>query len=194
MRTGRPHRVARTVLVLLMLAAWSGTVASAPQPVSASCVQPSSPADSVATGRIVFVGTVLEVANDGRWARVGVDERWRGADALPAEVQVHGGPGPGTVTSTDRAYLQAPYLFVVEEGPGYLADNACSGTVPWTDDLAALRPEGVTPAGAAAGGEEMPFGGRDMIPIGALVLALLIAVVAYVLVLRGRARPPDWMR
>lgn len=194
MRPSRPPRVPQALLVLLMLVGWSGITATAPQPVSASCVQPSTPADSVLTGRIVFVGTVLEVANDGRWARVGVDERWTGADALPAEVQVHGGPGPGTATSTDRAFLPGPYLFVVEDGPGYLADNACSGTVPWTDDLAELRPEGVTPAGAAAGGEEPPFGGRDMIPIGALVLALLIAVAAYLLILRGRARPPDWMR
>ncbi len=188
------HRFPGLLLAtVLAITAWFG-VAAGPSPVVASCAQQLSPADAVALGQIVFVGTVGLTENDGRWAQVKVEERWKGADDLPENVVVHGGPEPGVATSVDRAYLPGRYLFVVEQGAGYLADNICSGTTPWTDDLARFRP-GSNQAGETPTGQgDAPLDIPEVTPAIALLLALVIAVLAYLLVLRARKRPPDWMR
>jgi len=184
----------RLLATVLSAAAWLGMLGAAPTPVAASCAAPSSPADAARFGEIVFVGSVTELANEGRWVKVKVEERWRGASDLPDQVEVRGGPEPGTGTDIDRSFLAGRYLFVVEQGAGYLADNSCSGTTPWTDDLARIRPgsnqAGETPAGQGDAQFEIP----EVTPAIALLLALVIAVLAYLLVLRARKRPPDWMR
>jgi hypothetical protein len=182
----------RLLATVLSAAAWLGMLGAAPTPVAASCAAPSSPADAARFGEIVFVGSVTELANEGRWVKVKVEERWRGASDLPDQVEVRGGPEPGTGTDIDRSFLAGRYLFVVEQGPGYLLDNQCSGTILWYDTLADLRPSGVKPAFTASGEESPP--GQDILPVVALFLAAGIALVAYILILRSRARPPDWMR
>ena len=177
---------------LLVAMAWLGFVGRSPSSVASSCVEPSSPADAVMFGRVVFVGTTLKLQNLDRWATVRVDERWRGADQLPDVVEVHGGAGSDFATLSDRSYAPGRYLFVVEHGNGFLVDNACSGTVAWNDGLASFRPSGVEPAPVA--GQGGPFSNPDLVPVAALLVALLIAVVSYLLILRSRNRPPDWMR
>jgi hypothetical protein len=166
----------------------------APAALSA-CASPPAIEDAVRTGEIVFVGTVTFVENGDRWAVVNVDERWRGADSLPESVQVHGGLEPGTVLGTDRSYELGRYLFVVTDAGDHLADSACSGTRLWTGDLARLRPNGV--AAVAPGPGDSPFDmlvSGDVLVVVALVGALLVAIVAYILILRRRQRPPDWRR
>jgi hypothetical protein len=182
----------RLIAIALSLAALLGAAAGAPVPVAASCAAPSAPADAVRFGEIVFVGTVTDLENGGRWVKVKVEERWRGAGDLPDEVEVHGGPEPGTATDIDRSFLNGRYLFVVEKGPGYLLDNQCSGTLLWYDALADLRPSGVRAAFSAGG--DQPATGPDVLPVVALFLFAGIALVAYVLILRSRGRAPDWMR
>lgn len=162
---------------------------------SASCATTPSIDDAVLLGDVVFVGTVLRTDNLGRWASVRVEERWRGARDLPDTVEVHGGPEPGTSTAIDRTYTPGRYLFVVSNGPGYLEDNICTATTSWTAALASLRPIDVSPAPDVVSGTAVSELDMDrVLPVAALGVALLIAVVAYVVIVRARRRPPDWFR
>jgi hypothetical protein len=168
----------------------------APAVVRASCVPPPPLDEAILSGEVVFVGTVTGLESEDRWATVVVEERWNGAGDLPGTVQVRGGPEPGAATSLDRTYADGTrYLFFTTRGTGFLEDNACSSTQPWTDELAQHRPPGVSPAPAVEAGE--PVGGLDtgdVVVVAGLVLALLVAIVAYLLILRARQRPPDWIR
>ena len=103
--------------------------------------------------------------------------------------------GGCTATTTDRTYLPGRYLFVVENQGGVLADDACSGTRAWTEELSPLRPAGVTPAAAELPTD--PLGSVNpgqLAAVAGLLVALLVAIVAYLYVLRARRRPPDWIR
>jgi hypothetical protein len=160
-----------------------------------SCVGQPSLEEGLAQARVVFVGTVAFLENSNRWAIVNVEERWQGADELGASVEVRGAGDPGTSTTIDRSYEPRRYLFAVEKGAGYLVDNACSATTLWTDALARLRPDGVEAApGLAVASPIDDVDMRVLLPVAGLVGALLVAIVAYVIVLRARRRPPDWHR
>ena len=191
------HRAARglaAIVVPLLLAV--GLVVVGPSAALASCATaPRSAEDAVLFGDVVFVGTVLRTENDGRWPTVRVEERWKGARDLADTVVVRGGPEPGTATSIDRTFLPGRYLFVVTAPDGILTDDACSGTRPWTEDLAVLRPPGVSPATVELPTD--PLGSINMSDVAAvagLLVFLLVAIVAYLYVLRARRRPPDWHR
>lgn len=163
--------------------------------VDASCATTPKIEDAVVLGDIVFVGTVLRTENGGRWATVRVEERWRGARDLADTIEVHGGPEGGSATSVERTFATSRYLFVVTNGPGYLVDNECTATTPWTSDLARLRPIDVSAAPDVVSGAQVTEIDWDrLLPAAALVGALVIAVIAYVVILRARRRPPDWMR
>lgn len=129
----------RTVLWLPLVTAVLGAVAQAPAAL-ASCAQPE-PLDAVIAGSdVVLVGTVTALTNNDRWVKVQVEEIWKGGP-LPAIVEVHGGPGDAnTFSSVDRTYVPGRYLFTVFRDGTNLADNACSGTTEWNEDLAAFRP------------------------------------------------------
>jgi hypothetical protein len=163
--------------------------------VSASCATTPRIEEAVQLGDVVFVGTVLRTENNGRWASVRVEERWRGARDLGDTVDVHGGPEAGSATAIDRLFATSRYLFVVSRGPGYLVDNECTATTQWTADLARLRPLDVSPAPDVVAGTKVTELDLDrLMPLVALVAALIIAVIAYLLILRARRRPPDWVR
>lgn len=176
------------VALLPVLAGWLG----GPETALGSCGRLATPEEALRTSSIVFVGTVVQGRNDGRWVLVRVEERWRGARDLPELVEVRGGPDPGLATSVDRSYVPGRYLFAVEPGPGHLLDNACSATSRWKEDLAPLRPSGVEPWSLSE--EEAGAEPVDLRPVLALAAALVIAVTAYGFILRGRNRPPDWVR
>ena len=191
----RDRTVARrlgSLLVALLLALGPGSAAT---PALASCAPPRPIEESILQADAVLVGTVTHLENGGRWAVVKVEERWRGAEALPDTIEVRGGPEQGTSTSVDRVFTGERYLLFLTKSPGYFADNACSATTVWTDDLAAFRPSGVAPApGIAANPPMGPLDLTVVLPLAALIGALAIALVSYLLILRSRARPPDWMR
>lgn len=173
----------------------AGLAGLAVAPASASCATTPSIEDAVLLGEVVFVGTVVRTENSGRWATVRVEERWRGARDLGDTVEVRGGPEAGTATSIDRIFALSRYLFIVSNGPGHLIDNQCTATTPWTSDLSRLRPLDVSPAPDVASGAPVTELDMDrLLPTLALVGALVIAVVAYVFILRARRRPPDWFR
>ena len=170
------------------------SVGSVAGPAAAACT-PNPPIEiGLATAEVAFVGTVTSARNDNRWVTVRVEERWRGTQ-LPDVVEVRGGAEPGTATSTDRAYAPGRYLFVVGTGPaGVLVDSSCSLTTPWTDDLARLRPPNVQPNLTGGPGEAPTITFATVAPLAALVLALVIAVIAYLTIVRARKRPPTWVR
>jgi hypothetical protein len=124
---------------------------------------------------------------------VRVEERWRGPN-LPEIVQVRGGPEPGTASGEDRTYVVGRYLFVVQNGPGYLIDDACTATTPWTDALARMRPPTVQPNLTGGAGETPAVTLTTLVPVVALAVALVIATLSYLLIVRARRRPPEWMR
>jgi hypothetical protein len=195
--TGVLARAVAAALVVASLAVLGGApVAPGGGPaVLAACATVPSLKAAVAEGDVVFVGTVLHLDNQDRWATVRVEERWSGARDLPETVVVHGGPDPGTATGQDRTYLKDRYLFDATGGPEVLQDDACSATTRWTDDLAASRPAGVTPDPDVVNDVRVSeFELDTFLPIVALAGALVVAVVAYLGVLRGRQRPPDWRR
>jgi hypothetical protein len=171
-------------------------VLAVPSAALAACSTAPQPAeDAVFFADVVFVGTVLRTENEGRWPTVRVEERWKGADGLADTIVVRGGPEPGTATTTDRTYLPGRYLFVVDNQGGVLVDSACTGTQAWTDALAPLRPATVTPAAVELPTD--PLGSIDpgqVAAVAGLLVALLVAIVAYLYVLRARRRPPDWLR
>lgn len=180
------------LLLALIASVWPAAGAPA---ALASCATTPSLDDALLFGDVVFVGSVVGLDNGSRWATVSVEERWRGAADLPDTVSVHGGPGPGEATTLDRVYLKTRYLFVVTRGDGFLVDDICSATRAWTADLASYRPAGVSPAAAVVAGTQVTVIDPGAVAlVAALVLALLVAIVAYLVILRARRRPPDWYR
>lgn len=162
---------------------------------AAACLPPADLGVAIASGEVVLVGVVDAVENNGRWATVRVEERWHGAEAVGGTVRVRGGPEPGTATSSDRTFAAGVrYLFVAGAGNGFLVDNLCTVTQPWSPDLAQYRPRGVDPVAdrpPAAPAFSLP---PDLVPVIALFAALAVAVAAYRVILVSRRRPPDWMR
>ncbi len=192
MTSGAATRTAGSLLVALLLVFATGP---AVDPVLASCAPPRPIEESLLLADVVVVGMVTQVENSGRWITVKVEERWRGPASMPTTIRVRGGPEPGAATSVDRVFVQARYLLFLTGGPESFLDNACSATAVWTDDLAALRPSGVSPAPDVV--TDAPLGlldQVDLLPVVALLGALAIALVSYGLILRGRRRPPDWVR
>ena len=141
------------------------------------------------------MGTVVRLENDNRWVKVLVEERWQNADGLPDTVDVRGGPEAG-ISSLDGPCLhEGRYLFDVTNFGPYLEDTSCTATTAWSDDLARYRPSNVAEApGSSSGSPLDAVSSSDLVLAAGLVLALLVAVVTYILILRRRKRPPDWMR
>ncbi|HET7830710.1 MAG TPA: hypothetical protein VFL03_14205 [Candidatus Limnocylindrales bacterium] len=190
-----PERPTLATLVAALAVVVAGLLAVPSSVLAACATAPQSAEDAVFFGDVVFVGTVLRTENEGRWPTVRLEERWKGAGDLADTVVVRGGPEPGTATTTDRTYLPGRYLFVVDNQDGVLVDNACTGTRAWTEDLAPLRPAGVEPAAAELPTD--PLGSINpgqLAAVAGLLAALLVAIVAYLYVLRARRRPPDWIR
>lgn len=156
----------------------------APGSVAASCAGFPPLEEHLAQADVVFVGTVVSLADEQRTALVEVEEIWRGPE-LPAEVTVHGGfPGQG-FSSVDRSFeTGARYLFAPSFDEGRLEDNACTATQIWSDELAALRPASVSTPEPEPADEGSPGG----IPAAALVIALAVALVAGVGVAAFRRR------
>lgn len=184
-RLGPMSTVRRTLLRMSLVGLVVGSLAQAPAAL-ASCAPPEPLDRVIATSDVVIVGTVTALANSDRWAQVKVEEIWKGGP-LPATVEVHGGAGdPNTFSSVDRTYVPGRYLFTVFRDGTALADNACSGTTAWTEDLAAFRPADWT--GPDQSAEPPPTG----IELGVFLPWIAVAAVALVVIggawLVGRTR------
>ncbi|HEX6141005.1 MAG TPA: hypothetical protein VF013_11180 [Candidatus Limnocylindria bacterium] len=169
MRPTLPKRLIPIATCLLGLAALAGL---GPMPARADCQPIGSTPEALAGADVAFVGTVIGVARVASTATFRVEETWKGS--LPASVQVRG-TSDASFAEDDRQwqvggrYLVIPYL----DG-GVMRDNLCTGTTPWADALAALRPAGVEPyAGPDAGssGDLLPFA------VGAAAVTLIVGAV-----------------
>ncbi len=154
----------------------------------ASCMIPPPIDEAFESAEIVFVGTVTETSNRGTWASVAVEEVWKGPDQ-PIAVVIRGGPGGNAATSVDRTFeIGVKYLFFpYADSEIGLADNSCSLTTPWSDDLVALRPaDAHQPLGTSETetGVWFDVGGF----VGPLGVALLVGGVLLVAGLLARGR------
>lgn len=140
----------------LVVAALLLATTAIPQAALASCGPSILIDEAIANANVVLVGTVTDLSNENRWARVEVEEVWKGPD-LPAVVVVRGGPEPGVWTSVDRTYRAVRYLFIVQFDGRVLTDSVCGKTAEWSDNLLVFRPDDWRgPAGAhGEGGDEM---------------------------------------
>lgn len=161
------------VPAVLMLSVGSAT---------ASCLLDERELDQiVATAPVMFVGTVLEVASEGRTARFEVEEVWSGD--VPAELVVHGGPeAPDAATSVDRSFEAGTrYLVAPRVEGGRFVDDSCSPTRPFDDEVAAARPAAARAPDAVsdAAGVDDDGGLSPLVPVtGAILLLAAAAGVA----------------
>ena len=134
------HLIAALVLVLVL---------SSSTPAAAICASPPPLRDSLGEARAAFVGTVLETSNEDREASVRIESIWLGR-LLPEVVEISGVPAGASgspevslETSEDRMFEEGErYLFVPQNATPPFQDNACTATTLYTDEVAALEPEG----------------------------------------------------
>lgn len=182
-RVPRPMPTRRYLRLLPALAVFA--LLGTPPTALASCRQPPSMEEAMKSAEIVFVGTVTSTANSDTWATVAIEEIWKGPDQ-PASVLIKGGPGGNSATSVDRSFQAgARYLFFPSLDGATLADNSCTSTTPWSEDLLALRPSDARPALPGTEGEA----GFDVMGLVApLGVALIVAagLLVFGLLARGR--------
>jgi hypothetical protein len=178
--------VRRLVLIpvlALALLAGAGTAAQA------SCAAPQPPGDQIKAAAVVFIGTVVYTTDADRVARVRVESIWKGPN-LAAYVDVHGSPvsGPFAASSVDRTYQPGVrYLFVLYSADQPLQDNSCTGTQPYTPDLAALAPLNARPGPEATPLDAIQnFAGQHGWVVALIAIALVTAVAATILNRRRR--------
>jgi hypothetical protein len=178
-------RTARLLSIVATLAAYASlAMVSAPN-AQASCAMPPGVEQAARAADVVFVGTVASTSNRDLWATVVVEEVWRGPDQ-PRTVLVKGGAGGDMMTSVDRTFeVGVRYLFFPSPNADGFSDDACSSTMPWSDELLALRPEDARqPIGAAEPDPGSDVGGL-VAPI-AVAIVVALALVGAGLLARGR--------
>jgi hypothetical protein len=112
----------------------------------ASCVAVPPLPESLASARVMFVGTVLSTSNNARIAEVHVESVWKGP-RMRGRVTVQGSPATETniMTTVDRHYSAGHrYLFVPSAEPTarMFVDSACTATTEYTSAVAKYAPRG----------------------------------------------------
>jgi len=150
----------------------------APSGVSASCAGPLSLPEQIQSAALVFVGTAQDTSDGDRVAWVRVESIWKGPE-IAQYVSVHGSPVSGpSASSVDRRYQSGTrYLFVLYSADQPLQDNSCSGTQPYTSELAALEPAGAKPP-IMVGYPTDPVPNRYQTELVVGGLALIVLVIA----------------
>ena len=91
----------------------------------------------------IFVGKVTRLSNRATWARVEVDDVWRGN--VPAVVEVRGSPRrvprQFSASSVDREFKAGFYLFAprTREGEALFSDDDCTATRVFSGKASRLR-------------------------------------------------------
>ncbi len=149
-------------------------------PAAASCAPPHPIEEALSGSDSVFVGTVVGLANGNRIATFAVDEVWRGPD-LPARTVVRGSPEENGITSVDRSWeAGGKYLVFAAVVNGDLADNACSNTQIWSDDLAARRPSDArAPTDSGDSGSPGGLPSTLLLAVGMLAAIGLVSVLVF---------------
>ncbi len=156
-----PHTHTNTRLASVLFAALAlalALIVGGAAPAGASCLGPPSVDTSLRDADLAFVGTAVDVTNNGRWATFSVEEVWKG-DPGGQVVEVRGGPGGQAATSVDRTYVSGTRYLVFARDPGAHGlsrawgddgrweDGACSATQPYTADLDRFRPQAASATG-----------------------------------------------
>ncbi len=132
--------------VAALLAAY-GFLVIGTEGAQASCAMLPSFQDQIRTAPLVFVGTVVSTSDSDRIAHIRVESIWKGP-TLSAYVDVHGSPVSGfaVYSSIDRTYRAGERdIFVLFSDRAPYQDNSCSGTRPYTAEVAALAPSDARP-------------------------------------------------
>jgi hypothetical protein len=154
--------------LLLPLALAVGLLAALPSRTDADCA--SIPmADALRSAPIVFVGTAAESHRRSATTTFLVDDIWRGP-AIPPIVTLHNAASDPTAEDAPAWKDGARYVVMPQLVDEQLEARACSGSRPWTDDLAAFRPADAHPPV-----EVTPTSGPPGDPPYALVFLLIVA-------------------
>src|ERR1700730_14047415 len=114
-------------------------------PAGASCATAGPIAQRLQAATVVFVGRVVTTTNQGRTARVRVEQGRKAAPVSDLLTGKRGSDGTGVASSVDRSFnAGARYLFVPTRDGGQFRDNACSATVEYSGALAPFAPDTVT--------------------------------------------------
>jgi hypothetical protein len=142
--------------------------------------------EQIATAPLVFVGTVVSTSDDDRVAHVRVESIWKGP-TLSAYVDIHGSPvsGYNVHSSVDRTYRAGEQdIFILFSDSAPYQDNSCSGTQPYTADIAALAPaDARRPAPVTPVEQVQNWLIQYGLPVG---VALVVIAVAALLTIRRR--------
>jgi len=160
-------RLRLTTTAFLLLAALA-----MPAVARADCQPVESVVAALESAEVAFVGTVAAVSEVRSSATFRVEETWTGT--IGQRIEVFGLNGGRGISEDDRTwhpgqrYLVLPYRIGAQ-----LVDQICSGTRPWSNELAALRP----PTATVAEPEPAPTTAPPwpVIVAGALVLVLTLA-------------------
>lgn len=171
----RLSRRGLAIAILVAAAAFAG-----PSAALADCAEPPPVDIAVRDGENVFVGTVTALTAQDRWAKVQVEEIWKGQDTGPI-VEVRGGESPGAVSTIDRFFrLGQRYVFVVGFGDTVFNDNGCSSTREWRDEYLEVRPAGwFGPRGADGSSAPTEPASLDLgflVPLGAVAFFAIALV------------------
>lgn len=188
MTTSRAETTARALLRIASAGslALGALFAAGPGAVLADCAEPPDIKMAVATADIVFVGTVSDVTNNGRWAEVKVGAVWRGPDQ-PATLLIRGGPEGNAASSVDRSFVAGvTYLFVpyLDASTKTLSDNICTSTTEWRAELDGLRPSDARPPTGSTPAEA-GFDLSPLLPVGVAVIVFVV-LLGIGLLARGR--------
>ena len=150
--------------------------------VRADCQPVESVEAALESAEVAFLGTAVAVSEARSSATFRVEETWAGTVGPSVEVfGLNGGRGMSEDDRTWQAgqrYLVIPYVI-----GGQLADHICSGTRPWANELAALRPPGAIAVEPAATPAAPPW------PVLIAVAIVLVVGLVGLLAFRRAERP-----
>lgn len=180
----------RTTGALALLPSLLLALVAVAGPARASCMPPAPYEQAIEEAPAVFVGEVVHLENERRWATVDVHEVWKGRNVSPT-VEVRAGPkdppgGLSTITSVDRHYKAGrSYLFVpYKRNAGIFRDNACTRTTLYRSKLDRFRPAGAAAPSPTvhAPADEDPSperGATSLLLWSTIGLGIVLTAVAY---------------
>lgn len=147
-----------------VLAFTLGALLAVPGVVYADCQPVESVEAALREAEVAFVGTAVASARGVGTVTFRVEEAWVGTLGETVEVR---GLNANQPAEDDRTWERGGrYLVIPYVVQGRLVDHICSGTTPWNEDLAALRPTGA-PSAPEPSDEPAPA-----LPVPHLILAI----------------------
>lgn len=183
---------ARLATVMLILAATMALLVTTPDPAAAcSCMEPPPPTEAMADSDAVFLGEVVETRLVGSevdgelFARIAVEEVWKGEVAELVEVRTQ----PDSAMCGYHFTTGARDLIYAHQGDdGSYSTHLCTRTAPADaaeEDLTAFG-EGRAPLA----GEHLAEDDRSWLVFSAAGLAIVVAIVLIVAGIAWRRRGP----